>query len=498
VGPSDRRDWRNVRGLAGASLAYRLVACVLIVAASTTLGVVLTIWFGSARIFLYFFPALFVCAWIAGRQGGLLCLGLSLLGILYLMPPMGFSLHHSAGEWLSLGVFVATGYLIVGTIARLQHANARLAEADRRKNEFLAVLGHELRNPLAAIRNAMYVLDRLSAEDQSTARFRAVVSRQSAHLARMVDDLLDVARIDRGHFELRAERIDARDVVQRAVEATQGLVKPHGHEVIVSLPDAPLLLWGDPARLEQVMSNLLSNAAKYTESGGRISVSAQRDGDQMILRVKDTGMGISSEMLPRIFDLFVRGAAGPARARGGLGIGLALVRDVVSMHCGTIDALSEGVGRGSEFVIRLPALAPDALPVAEANSATSATPVLPPAHCRSVLVVEDDEDVADMLCVAIRMWGYSVKVAHDGRAAITMSASEPPDVVLLDIGLPDLDGYEVARRLRAQLPAGHDARLVALTGFGQPEDRRRAEQAGFDVHLTKPTDMEELQRVLEA
>jgi signal transduction histidine kinase/ActR/RegA family two-component response regulator len=503
--------------------ALFLAAGVIVTAVASGVALYLNMRLGSQRIFLVFFPAIFAATWLAGRLGGLLSIGLSLPGILYLMPPRGHFprafYDHSPGEWLSLGFFVITGTLIVQVVAQLQRANARLARTDRRKDEFLAILGHELRNPLAAIRSATHVLNHLCAEQASTAHCRGVIARQTAQLSRMVDDLLDLSRINHDRLGLRRERLDLGEVVDRAVETARHFIATRGHEIIASIPERPLWFDGDPARLEQVLCNLLFNAAKYTESDGRITVTAELTEGEIRLSVKDTGHGIPPELLPHVFDLFFQAPSTRLHSQAGLGIGLSLVRRLVEMHGGTVEAHSAGVGLGSEFVIVFPraplaALQPPAPSSARtllraSEGARARAPLADPALAlpgeheptqtsdRHVLVVDDDEDVASMLSSAIRMWGFTVNVAHDGHAAIRMALADPPDFLLLDIGLPDLDGYEVARQLRTQLPGASRTRFIALTGYGQPEDRRRAEQAGFHVHLTKPTDLDELRDLLD-
>jgi signal transduction histidine kinase len=376
----------------------------------------------------------------------------------------------------------------------VRRKNEELAEAARRKDDFLAVLGHELRNPLAALGSASYLLDQASLHEPATAPFRQTIARQTAQLSRLVDDLLDVARISRGRIELRRGPVDLRDVVRRAIDASRHLINARQHALAVALPGAPLVVEGDAARLEQVLGNLLFNAAKYTEPGGQISVAATRAEDAITLTVKDTGLGIPAEVLPHVFDLFVQGGAGATRVQGGLGIGLSLVRSLVELHGGTVEARSAGAGRGSEFVVRLP--------LRPAAPAPAPRPVAAPApraeRPRRVLIVDDDEDVADMLSAAVALWGHAVRVARDGPTALAAVAVDPPDVILLDLGLPGMDGYEVARRLKDELPETAESRIIALTGYGQAEDRRRVLEAGFERHLTKPVDLDELRRIIGA
>jgi signal transduction histidine kinase/CheY-like chemotaxis protein len=373
---------------------------------------------------------------------------------------------------------------------QLRQRARELAEADRRKDEFLAMLGHELRNPLAPIRHAAEVL-RLADPPGPRERWAGeVIDRQVAHLARLVDDLLDVSRITRGKVRLKTDAVELAEVLERAVELSRPLIQARRHELVESLPPAPVWLEADPARLAQVVANLLNNAAKYTDERGRIVLSAAREGGEAVVRVRDTGVGIPAEMLPRVFDLFAQADRTLDRAQGGLGIGLTLVRRLVEMHGGTVEAHTEGPGKGSEFVVRLPALAgpPRGRPSGGGEIVAAAT-------SRRVLVVDDNADSAEGLAVLLRLRGYEVRTAGDGESALAEAAAFRPGVVLLDLGLPGPDGYEVARRLRRE-PSAAGAVLVALTGYGQEEDRRHSREAGFDHHLVKPADLVEVEAVL--
>jgi CheY-like chemotaxis protein len=321
---------------------------------------------------------------------------------------------------------------------------------------------------------------------------REVVQRQVRHMARLLDDLLDVSRITHGKIELRKERVDLVAIAKDALQTSRPFIEADQHEVSISLPPEPLFLEADPARLEQVLTNLLNNAAKYTPSGGQIGLTITRVGEEAVVRVRDTGAGISADFLPRVFDLFAQAQRSLDRSEGGLGIGLTLVRRLVEMHGGSVEAYSAGPGQGSEFTVRLPALADAKL----ARSAAVSDAAPPAERPRRVLIVEDNLDAAETLADLLEHLGLEVRVACDGTAAIEAAREEPPGVALVDIGLPGMDGYEVVRRLREQ--AGLDqALLVALTGYGQEEDRRRAREAGFHVHLTKPVDLAELQRLLK-
>lgn len=374
---------------------------------------------------------------------------------------------------------------------------AELKKADQRKDEFLATLAHELRNPLAPIRNALHLLDRPEFEGATRDEVRSVVKRQVDHMTRLVEDLLDVSRITRGTVELRKETVDLATVINRSVEASRPLMGDQGHALSITLPDEPIHLEADPTRLEQIFDNLLNNAAKYTDPGGQVSLSAERNGDFVEVRVRDTGIGIAPEQLPKIFDLFMQAERRLDRSQGGLGIGLSLVRSLVEMHGGTVSVHSEGPGQGTEFVVRLPVLASAPAPKAPV-AAKPKTVVSRSLPRRRVLVVDDNLDAARTMAMLLkRAWGQDVEVVHDGLAAIQAAHTFKPEVVLLDIGLPGLNGYEVAKRLRER-PEFARTYIVAMTGWGQEEDRKKSKDAGFDRHLVKPVDPEELRSVLRA
>ncbi len=369
-----------------------------------------------------------------------------------------------------------------------------LREADRRKDEFLATLAHELRNPLAPIRNALQILKMPRVDVETAARSRDMMERQVHHLVRLVDDLLDVSRVMRGKIELRRERVELASVVARAVETVQPLVDAQGHELSVRLPQESLPLDADPVRLTQVVGNLLTNAAKYTERGGRICVTAGREGDAAVLRVRDSGIGIATDMLPRIFDLFVQVDHDAGRSQGGLGIGLTLVKNLVEMHNGRVEARSDGPGRGSEFVVWLP-LHPVGGEDLSPEGATSDAPPAAPRSGYRLLVVDDNQDAANSLATLLRLEGHEARVAYSGVAALQMTKAFTPDAVFMDLGMPGMDGYETARRMRAQ-PGLERTILAALTGWGQQEDRRRTSEAGFNYHLVKPPEPEALEEIL--
>jgi CheY-like chemotaxis protein len=367
-----------------------------------------------------------------------------------------------------------------------------LAEADRRKDVFLATLAHELRNPLAPIRNAVQLLLLKGPLDPDLQWAQAVINRQVKHMARLLDDLLDVSRISHNKLELRKERLALAAAVQEAVETTRPLIEQDGRELSVSLPPEPVYLDADPVRIAQVLSNLLSNAAKYTESGGHIQLTGERRGTDLVISVTDDGIGIDPEMLPRIFDVFSQEKPALDRSQGGLGIGLSLVRGLVELHGGSVEAYSDGPGTGSEFVVRLPAAAEEPIPDAAPESDESKPA---PAPKRRLLIVDDLKDSADSLSVMLELKGHEVQTAYDGEEAIAAAQAFQPDVVLLDIGMPRMNGYDACRTIREQ-PWGKGMYLVAVTGWGQEDDFRRTQEAGFDHHMVKPVDPEDLLKLL--
>jgi PAS domain S-box-containing protein len=383
---------------------------------------------------------------------------------------------------------------VVGTARDVtaRHATEEaLRDANQRKDEFLATLAHELRNPLAPLRNSLHLL-RMGVDGEQQDRLQAVMERQVAQLGRLVDDLLEVSRITRGKVTLHREAVTLDEIVHRAVETSQPVIDAARHALSIALPDPPLVLHADPLRLAQVLANLLNNAAKYTEPGGRIEVAAHVDGDDVVVRVRDNGLGIAPEHLPHVFDLFAQADRSLNRAQGGLGIGLTLVRSLVGLHGGSVRARSAGIRRGSEFEVRLP-LHPGPHPVeAEAGPERVDTGEA----CR-LLVVDDNREHADTLALFLGFAGHHVRVAYDGLDAVSVATEFDPDAVLMDVGMPGLDGYEAARRIRAQ-PGGARRVLVALTGWGQADDRRRSRAAGFDAHLVKPADPPALQALVES
>ncbi|MDC3954011.1 GAF domain-containing protein [Polyangium jinanense] len=381
-------------------------------------------------------------------------------------------------------------------IASVAIENARLydelRDQDRRKDEFLATLAHELRNPLAPIRTGLTLLQ-MARDEAQARRIREMMERQVGHMVRMVDDLLDVSRITRGKVELRKARVELGTVLESALETSRPLIEAAGHVLSVSLPTEPLWLMADPTRLSQILANLLNNAAKYTPAGGRIRVAAEREGAHVVVRVEDTGVGIPPEMLPKVFDMFTQVGRSIERAQGGLGIGLTLVRRLVELHGGTVEAASDGPSRGSIFTVRLPLGAAEE---AKAVGPSGDAPAKGATGGLKVLVVDDNVDGAESLAELLQLTGHTTEVAHTGPSALVAARAFEPDVVFLDIGLPGMTGYEVAQRLRAEEGLGRVV-LVALTGWGTEEDRRQAREAGFDYHLTKPVDLQEVQRIVD-
>jgi len=383
-----------------------------------------------------------------------------------------------------------TGIFLEGSdVTVRKRIEDELREANRQKDDFLAMLAHELRNPLAPITTAAQLLQRGQMDAPGIARASAIIARQAQHMTALVNDLLDVSRVTRGQVTMAQENVAVESLVQEAVEQVRPLIDSCQHALFLDI-EPGLYVLGDRTRLIQVLSNILNNAAKYTPAGGRIVLSVRTDGGEVRIAVRDNGQGIELPVLPYIFDLFIQAERTPDRSQGGLGLGLALVKSLVLLHDGRVDALSDGLGEGSEFVVYLPLLAPVAPVPAEAPAAPATD-----ASGLRVLVVDDNVDAAEMLATLLEMNGYAVSVEFDGASALATALREPPAVALLDIGLPDMDGMELARRLRAQ-PQTADAVLVALTGYGQAEDQEQARQAGFNHHMVKPADIDRLLTLL--
>jgi len=387
----------------------------------------------------------------------------------------------------------ATGSLagavnVLVDISDRRRAEDVLREADRAKDEFLAILAHELRNPLAPLRHIVELLRTPVPPDLKWAV--DVIDRQTRHMARLIDDLLEVSRVSHRKIELRKQRVELTEIVRAAVETSRPLIEVAGHELRVTLPTSPVLLDADPTRVAQALSNLLNNAAKYTARGGRVWLTAERQGRDAVVTVGDTGIGIPAEMIPRVFAMFAQVEQSMERAQGGLGIGLTLAKRLIEMHGGTLQAHSDGPGKGAEFTVRLPT-ATTMAPEAESPSPEDKT-ARPTVR---ILVVDDNRDSAESLSLLLQTLGNDVRTAHDGLEAVELAKEQQPELVLLDLGLPGLNGYEVAREIR-RLPWGKGTVLIALTGWGQEEDRRRSAEAGFDHHLVKPVDTVRLRSIL--
>jgi len=457
--------------------------------------------------FLLLWPAVMVCAWFGGFGPGLLatCLSALVTACLFIVPPHWFS-PTKPEDWTGMALFMLLGSALSLLCEMLRRAKQKvdkyaqdlrrraeeLVEADRHKDEFLAMLAHELRNPLAPIQNAVQVLKRLDHAQPEMQRATAVIERQVHQARRLVEDLLDVSRISQGKFSLHKEPLELDEVIAQAVEECRSLMEARKHQLTVNLPNDPIRLEADPTRLIQVVANLLNNAAKYTDDGGHIWLTVEQNEAEAVLRVRDNGIGITPAMLPRVFDLFAQSDQAFRRSQGGLGIGLKLVRSLAEMHGGRVQAFSDGPGKGSEFVVHLPVIVRDQKWQAPAKNRErdSHLPCL-----GRILVVDDNRDSAECLALLLRVSGYDVMTAYDGKAALEVAQTFYPEIMLLDIGLPGIDGYELVQRLR-KLEGLKEVLLVALTGYGQEEDRRHALAVGFDQHLTKPVCFDTLHRLL--
>jgi len=421
-----------------------------------------------------------------------LVIGERVLGLLLVGAEQGAS-DPAARDWAALEELASRAAIafenahlyrsLQSEIVERRAAEAGLQEANQRKDEFLAMLSHELRNPLAPIRNALEVIRRIAPPDPKFAWAGDVMDRQVRHLTRLVEELLDVARISQGKIQLNKEPVDLAAVIAQSVETAQPFIDARGHALHVTLPDTPVWLQGDFARLAQVVSNLLHNAAKYSDDGGRIQLELKVEDGQAQIAVRDNGIGIDAALLPRIFDLFAQGSRSLDRMQGGLGVGLTLAQRLVELHGGRVDAFSDGPRKGAEFVVRIPCVSV----VRHAGDEPSRVPAVAPVHGCRILIVDDNQDAAESVAQYLQLEGHEVKTVGDGMQALACVPVFAPQIVILDIGLPVLSGYEVAQRLRG-LPATEHALLIALTGYGQKEDQQRAIDAGFDRHFVKPTD----------
>jgi two-component system, sensor histidine kinase len=382
-------------------------------------------------------------------------------------------------------------FQVRGHLIERERTAEALRQADRRKDEFLATLAHELRNPLAPLRNSLHILQMDDGKDPTAARLYEVMERQLSHLVRLVDDLLELSRITRGQIELRRKRIELASLVRSAVETSTPLIDAARHQLAISLPAEPISVDVDPVRMVQVIANLLNNAAKYTDEGGQIWLSGRVVDGQAVISVRDNGIGIPPDMQSRIFEMFSQVDRSAGRSYGGLGIGLTLVRSLVEMHGGRVEVRSDGEGHGSEFLVHLPLAVETGASATSSNSGRSHSVL----SSQRILVVDDNRDAADSLGTLLRFLGAEVQVAYGGAEALSAVEKFHPAVVLLDLGMPEMDGYEVAKRIR-QRAEFEDVTLIALTGWGQEEDRRRAQDAGFNHHLVKPADLSSLQALL--
>ncbi len=376
----------------------------------------------------------------------------------------------------------------------LRHQADAFKEADQRKNDFLAILAHELRNPLAPILTSIELLRLVGSTDANANQARDIIERQVKYMVRLIDDLLDLTRIARGKLELRRTIFDLGQAVAQAVQTVRPLSESQGHQLSVVQAAEPIYLEGDESRVVQVLINLLGNACKYTEHGGRISLTTSREGDEAVLRVRDNGVGIESDMLSRIFDLFTQIGRSLHRAQGGLGIGLTLVRQLVELHAGRVSVHSDGPGKGSEFMVRLPIAPAHSSASAHDGGTAQLGTAQPPVSSSHILIIEDNADARGTLALLLQMLGHRCAMAATGPEGVERALADRPQVVLIDLGLPGLDGFQVARQIRAAL--GDSVLLVALSGYAQEEDRHRSQESGFDTHLPKPVELEDLNRVL--
>jgi signal transduction histidine kinase/CheY-like chemotaxis protein len=440
--------------------------------------------------------AIMLVAWLGGLGPCLFAQVLTLIvSIIFFGKPPGSDPDPPIKAMVGLAVFFFVGIFValLSQSVRKAQLKARLTEqslrdAHRRKDEFLAMLAHELRNPLAPIGNGLQILEIAGDDVELREEARVMMRRQFEHLVRLVDDLLDVSRIARGKIELKKESLPLADVVERAVEAVRPLTDGLDHQLVVELPSQPLWLRGDPVRLAQVITNLLTNAARYTDRGGEITVVVERAGDHAVVTVRDTGIGIASDVLPKVFDMFVQAEHGFSRGHGGLGLGLTLVKSLVQLHGGEVEARSDGLGEGSEFVVRLPLL-PQPLP-----DETDRPPGSREHTPRRILVLDDNTDAADSLARLLALRQHDVRVAHNGRDALQIGSEFQPEIAILDLGMPGIDGFAVAKELRASAN-GSSIKLVALTGWGGPDDRQRTQATGFDHHFVKPITIEALESI---
>lgn len=461
---------------------------------------------------MFYFLAVAISAYRSGWKGGIAAISLSVVMATFFILAPHNSFYIAPVKWISVALFVITAFVISYICERMLQARRRaeqnelekkreltesknmeelLREEQRLKDEFLATLAHELRNPLAPILTGLQVLEVAKPGSEPFQRAMNVMRRQVHHMTRLIDDLMDVSRITRGRIELRKQRQPIGPVVEQAVETIRPIIDAAGHNFTLHLPTAPIYVEVDHARIVQVIGNLLNNAAKYTRPGGNICLAVFREEGDCVITVRDSGMGIPHEKIDKIFDLFVQLDRSLQRSSGGLGVGLALVKKLVEMHDGVVGVKSEGIERGSEFTVRLPLSESTYKPVVPSSGECGKIK-----SCK-ILVVDDNADAAQSLSLLLTLHQHKVEVANDGKTALEIFQTFNPDVMIQDIGMPGMSGYEVARAVR-EMENGHNGHtcLIALTGYGQEEDKTRSRQAGFDFHLTKPVDLDDLNRIL--
>jgi signal transduction histidine kinase/CheY-like chemotaxis protein len=493
----------RITGTLGINRARRYLVIGAALVAALLFRIFLDRWLHDAHVLVTMYAAVAVAVWIGGYRPAIVVTILGYLACNWLfMEPRHTLVFGQADQTAGLLAFLATTTVIIslGEGARIAHRRARDAmrqaihdsnerkRADQRKDEFLAVLAHELRNPLAPIGYASEILKKPDIGTSELRWARDVIDRQVQQMSRLLDDLLDVSRITRGTIELRRKPVDIAWVVRDAIEASRPHIDAGGHHLLVELPEAPVHVDGDQTRLAQVLLNLLNNAARYTERGGRIRLSVSTEGARVAIRVKDNGIGIDAAKLPVIFEMFSQADNTVEPGQIGLGIGLNLAKRLVEMHGGTMEARSEGTGRGSEFIVRLPVVrnVPDSVAARPEEPRAAASPLV-------ILVVDDNRDAADGMAKFLQSMGHTVHTGYDGRSAVEGAVALHPDAIILDIGLPVLNGYDAIRAIRER---GEKALAIALTGWGQEQHRRRSQEAGFDHHLTKPVNFAELSRLL--
>jgi signal transduction histidine kinase/CheY-like chemotaxis protein len=461
--------------------------------------------------FAFFYISLGISAWYGGLGPGLLATALGTVAATCYIQKLGH-LQHDVEMQMRTVMFVFSGILLSFLfeslhvtrkrmmykksmlemeIAQRHKAQEAQVDANRRKDEFMATLAHELRGPLGAASNALEVME-VAKDDGVKGKAMSIMRRQISQMTRLIDDLMDIARVSQNKIELKKQPLQLSTVIQTAVDGVKPMMEGKSHDVTVSLPQEPVWIDGDPARLNQIFMNILANAAKYTAPRGDISISAERENEKVKIVVRDNGVGIPAHILPKIFDMYVQAESTLEQSQGGLGIGLSLVKRLVTLHGGLVTARSAGTGKGSEFEVTLPVMQITTIPAPRPEKRKVETEIR---HC--VLVVDDNEASAQTLGWMMEGLGHQVKVATSGQEAIRTAAAFHPDVVLLDIGLPEMDGYEVCKAMR-QMPTLKDTVIIAQTGWGQPEEKKRAEEAGFDHHLVKPIELAALQNVLNS